>query len=297
VDVCQSWTLHNDKPIYIDAVSMENGAGWHHSNWVFAPDTLFPGDDGVWDCPSRNFDGRAAAIEGGVLYAQSTQSTAETQRFVPGAAILIPAHSRIIGETHALNATDEDLLTHLSLTLEPVAAADVTTVLHGLALEYHPLEIAPRSRSTFTMECDLSQANQNILGAPLDMRLHYVMPHYHKLGIGMRIEAFGGDQDGALIFETAARTGEPGGGTLDPPFELTRAKGLRVSCTFDNPRDETVRWGVGDQEMCVFLAFTDSELLWGGGAEDEMGNVFDGAMPDGMRMNHSACSVLAIQAQ
>jgi len=32
-----------------------------------------------------------------------------------------------------------------------------------------------------------------------------------------------------------------------------------------NPTDQLVRYGVGEQEMCVMLAFTDSRLTWGGG--------------------------------
>jgi hypothetical protein len=49
---------------------------------------------------------------------------------------------------------------------------------------------------------------------------------------------------------------------------------LRFSCDYYNPRSDTVRWGVGDQEMCVFLAFSDSTYNWGGGvvSRDEPGN-------------------------
>jgi hypothetical protein len=44
-----------------------------------------------------------------------------------------------------------------------------------------------------------------------------------------------------------------------------------MSCSYNNDRDQTVGWGVGDQEMCVVLAFTDSSFTWAGGA----------IMPDG----------------
>jgi hypothetical protein len=44
---------------------------------------------------------------------------------------------------------------------------------------------------------------------------------------------------------------------------------LRFSCTFYNPSSNVVRWGTGDQEMCVFLAFTDSRFEWGGGVIDD----------------------------
>ncbi len=295
-NLCQSWTLHNDQPIYVTGVTMQNTAGWHHSNWVFAPDTQFPGDDGMWDCSERSFDARAAAIQGGVLYAQSTQATSETQEFVPGAAIMIPPHSMIIGETHALNTSDNPVDTAISLDIHATSRAHVQTLLRGMSFEYHPLEIAPMARSRFTMQCDLASASEGVLG-PLAMHLHYVMPHYHKLGVEMKITAFGGAQDGAVVFDTMGRTGDAVGSVLDPPYDLTGATGVSVSCTFDNPRTDSVGWGVGDQEMCVFLAFTDSPLLWGGGAIDDHGNVFDGTDADGTRENHSACTVLAVQPQ
>jgi hypothetical protein len=43
---------------------------------------------------------------------------------------------------------------------------------------------------------------------------------------------------------------------------------IRFYCDFDNPRTTAVTWGVGTNEMCVFLSFTDSEKTWGGGAID-----------------------------
>ncbi len=295
-NLCQSWTLHNEQPIYVTGVTMDNGGGWHHSNWVFAPDDSFPGQDGIWDCAERGFDGRTAAIEGGVLYAQSTQATDETQQFVTGAAILLPPHTMIIGETHALNVSDNAVTTHISLALHTTTKAKVATLLHGMSFEYHPLDIEPMAVSRFTMDCELEPASESLLG-PLAMQLHYVMPHYHTLGREMRIEAVGGDRDGTVIFDTEGRTGEAVGSTLDPPYDLTGQTGLRISCTFDNPRSARVGWGVGDQEMCVFLAFTDSPLVWGGGALDDGSNVFDGSAPDGTRLNHAPCTVLAVPPQ
>lgn len=46
--------------------------------------------------------------------------------------------------------------------------------------------------------------------------------------------------------------------TLDPPIDVSGATGLRMTCGYDNPTDSTVRYGIGDQEMCVFLAYTDA---------------------------------------
>jgi hypothetical protein len=281
----------------VNAVEMHGGSGWHHSNWVFAPADDYPGPDGMWDCPSRQFDGRGAAIAGGVLYAQSTQTTGETQRFLPGAAVLIPAHSAIIGETHALNASPASVETNLSLTIYTLNENGVTILLHPLVLEDHALDIPPKAQSSFAMSCDLEATNERVLKQPLNMRIHYVMPHYHRLGTGMTLEAIGGEKDGQSIFETSSPIGEPLGRLMDPPFDLTGATGLRTSCSYDNPRDAPVHWGVGDQEMCVLLAFTDSPLMWAGVTGSDDTNQQLGTAPDGTVLNQSACSTFALFPQ
>lgn len=290
-DLCQSWTLDNDQPLYVSSVEMNNGTSWHHSNWTFVPDTRFPGPDGLWSCSERNYDSLAAGLAGGVLYAQSTQATSEIQQFMPGAAIVIPEHSTIIGETHALNVSGAAVETALSLTLHTLPADEVEIPLLPLVLQYHPLHIPSMASSIFTLECDLDRLHRKLLERPLDMRIHYVMPHYHSLGTGLRIEVLGGADDGKLIFASASRAGEPVGGAVDPPFSLAGATGLRTSCSNENPRSEEVGWGLGDQEMCVLLAFTDSELFWAGGADEGSENEMVGTDSDGTVLNRSDCNI------
>src|SRR6185503_4198173 len=96
--LCQSWTIGNDQPLYVNSVRALNGGGWHHSNWVIVPDTIYDGPDGTWPCNERGFTQVGAGTQGGaVLFAQSTQATDEEQRFPRGAAIVLPAHVRVIG--------------------------------------------------------------------------------------------------------------------------------------------------------------------------------------------------------
>jgi hypothetical protein len=70
---------------------------------------------------------------------------------------------------------------------------------------------------------------------------------------------------------------------------------LRYSCDYFNPRDATVAWGVGDQEMCVFLAFSDSPYNWGGGAptDEPPGDPTD---VDGVTTYTHPCQVLITDA-
>ena len=69
-----------------------------------------------------------------------------------------------------------------------------------------------------------------------------------------------------MIFETVSQIGDVLGGPINPPFSLAGFQKIRYSCHYTNPRSTAVRWGVGTSEMCAFLAFTDAEVSFSGGA-------------------------------
>ena len=146
----------------------------------------------------------------------------------------------------------------------------------------------PHQRSHFGASCDFSAA----YGAPLDFRVHYVLPHYHELGTGFTLEIVGGPNDGMSVFGGGSRAGEPLGATLSPPVDLTGATGLRFVCSYDNPRDSVVRFGIGDKEMCVMLAFTDGPVSWVGGVTD--GNMYLGDDDTGAALHEGPCQMTSL---
>lgn len=261
---CVSAKLDNDAPIYISAVELTTGAGFHHSNWFWVPDSYLDGPDGTWSCASRGYDESLAGLQGGVLFAQSTQATHEIQQFPAGVGIVIPARSRIVAGTHLLNPGDEMLELRVALKITPIA--EPATILSGLAFTNTSISIPPNRISRMTQECDVGTAHQNTLSRPMDFNFYYAVAHYHELGRGMTIEATKTDGSAETIFTTAGRVGDALGGTLDPPISTAGYSKIKYWCEFDNPRDTTVTYGVGDREMCTFLTFTDSEKSWTGGA-------------------------------
>ena len=295
LDQCVSATLHNTDTLYINAVELATGPGFHHSNWFWIPDTRLAGDDGTWNCSDRNFNDVSAGVFGGVLFAQSTQATHEVQAFAPGVAIAIPPHAKIVGGTHLLDAGDTPLTVPLSLTITPIPEASVTTKLAAMSFEDEALGLPPHRRSRFTVECDLGPKSQQLLGTPPDFAIYYALPHYHALGTGLEFDAIRPDGTPDVIYTTAMRIGDALGGPIDPPFAMAGHTKLRFTCSYDNPGDTTITWGYGGQEMCVFLAFTDSPLTWFGGAlaPDPPGPGVD----DGTYLNFThACEVVATEA-
>jgi hypothetical protein len=256
--LCRSWTLNNDTELWVNAVELEQSESSHHSNWTFVPEDQFAGPDGTWDCDERDYDQLTAALAGGVLYAQSTQAKREVQKFPDGVVLRIPPKARIISDVHVLNTTQSDVTGNMKLTIYTLDAADVTVKLTPFHVDYRGLDMPAHSTSRFWGECDLQQFYPN----GFDAQVYYVLPHTHALGTRFFLEVMGGPSDGQSLIDVRGFNGEARGRRYDPPVDLQGATGLRFGCEFDNPRDESVQWGFGDQEMCEALGFAASPMVF-----------------------------------
>jgi hypothetical protein len=287
---CVSWTLRNDKPLYVQTVTLDNEGGFHHSNWYVVPEDAFDGNDGWWSCASRGFDELAIAQAGTVLFAQSTQSYTETQRLSEGAVIKIPPRSKIVADVHLLNLAPREVETGLWLSLELLHPRDVDVVVTPFRLTYYDLEIPARSESHHTADCDLATRHTSITGEPLSLELHYVLPHYHSLGNHFDLTVSGGSQDGESIYRLHGFNAEPNGKTFDPPLDLGDAQGLRFTCGYDNWYDQDIGWGLGIQEMCVMLGLARADMIFDA-------TVLSGShvvdVVDGVTMYEGPCLVLS----
>ncbi len=154
------------------------------------------------------------------------------------------------------------LATYLRMTIRAIPANSVQVKLKPFRMQYQDLHIPAQSAAEFTMACDFAAAYQQQVGTPFQMKLYYVLPHYHSLGARLDVKLSGGPRDGELVFQHIGFDGQPDGRAYDPPIDVAGAgaTGLSLTCAFDNPRDVPVGWGIGDQEMCVMLGFAETGL-------------------------------------
>jgi len=295
-NTCVQISLHNPEALYVQSVELTTGPGFHHSNWLFVPESAFSGDDGTFRCSDRGYNEAIAAALGGVLFAQSTQSPHEVQAFPPGLAILIPPQSKIVAQLHLLNPADAGLHIAPTIRLTAVAQAEVKTVLSAISFEDQALGLPAHRQSRFSVDCDLAPLHHERFQRDPDFKLYYGLAHYHALGTGLTLEAVKPDGTATTVFTTSHRIGDTLGGPIAPSFDMTGYTRLRLSCDYANPRDAVVGWGVGDQEMCVFLAFSDSAANWGGGALTEDAPGDPTILPDGVMSYSHACNVFALTA-
>lgn len=293
---CVQITLHNDKPLFVNKVELTTGPGFHHSNWLFVPEHVFPGDDGVFTCEDRAFNQATAGILGGVFFAQSTQAEHEVQEFPAGTVIEVPPHSKLVSTIHLLNSGDDTLQLSPHIDVTPIAEKDVVTKLMSVVFEYHPIGLPPQKASRVSVECDIGPRHQEIYGRAPDFNIYYALAHYHKWGTREAMEAVRPDGTSSMIYSTAASVGDSLGGMLDPVFNMSGYTKLRLSCDYFNNTDNTLYYAnSGSGEMCVFLAFSDSTYIWSGGSLDE--DPQPGTDVNGVMSFTRNCQVYAIDGQ
>jgi len=288
--LCLSYTLDNDEPLFVNSVTAYNDGAFHHSNWFWVPEDQWDLPDGEWDCSDNDFTELAGALSGGVLFAQSTQVLEETQQFLPGVAIRVGKRARIIAAAHLLNPTDERVDTSMRFRLGLLDEESVEVRLAPIRITYFDLDIPPGTDTDHGSRCDLADRYESVGGQPYDMKLHYVLSHFHGLGTGFELSVAGGPNDGQVLFEQRDAYGHQLGKTFEEPLDLTGSDGLNFSCFHTNKTDETVGWGIGDQEMCVMLGFVDSTTMFDMSVNEtvEMGE-------DGDVLTRSGeCDILAV---
>lgn len=285
---CQSWTLHNDAPLYVNAVDMAAGPGWHHSNWMYVAEDLYDGPDGTWDCDSRGYTEIEAGLSGGVLFAQSTQSEGETQQFPPAHALIVPERSRVVAKVHLVNASETALSTAITLTLHPVAEEDVSTRLRPFVTSYLPLALPPQQKSVFSATCDVFTPNSD---EALDFSLYYLLPHYHGWGTSYFLRATG--PGGAITVYDEPHTTNEGDGwgrMFETPVDLTGVTSMEFGCRYHNTTDSTIYYGNADGEMCTALAYSSDNRRWAGGVLNGP-NMVTGTDGEGALIHTAPCQM------
>ncbi len=259
---CRSWTLGNEEELWIGAVELVQNEQSHHSNWTWAPDTDFPGPDGIWSCGTRSYGFFEGGAAGGVLFAQSTQAPHEVERFPPGAGFRVPPHVRIISDIHLLNASSKSVTGHAHLVLYTHPAAEITTQLRVSHLEYDDIHIAPHTLARLTSNCSVAQQASAATGTPYGGKVYYALPHTHTLATSYKLGILGGPSDGEKLLDLGGYNGVAHGRAFDPPIDFTGANGFSLTCEYDNTRDIQVNWGVGTDEMCEGFVWTDSSVFF-----------------------------------
>jgi hypothetical protein len=245
-DVCHSWALGNEEPLFVHRVRGTDDGGVYRSSFAWVEEAQYTGPDGTFPCGEHGLDPILASGLGGALFLQSEHSKRDEIALPKGVAFELPARARIVGELHLLNLSDHLTTTRFQLVLDTLAEADVAVKLKPLSLANIALEVAANSDSRARTQC---------VGPAPDFNVYYVLPHYHRTGVALHLGAVGGTHDGRTIW---SGYGEPLGEVLDPPLRLGGVIGLELLCEYFNPLAEVLSYWTGAREICGALLYTDA---------------------------------------
>ncbi len=273
---CQSWTMDNDEPLYVNKVRQVNDGGWHHSNWFFVPEEHF-GEDGTWKCRDRDFGEVQAAVYGGVIFAQSTQAFEDVQAFPEGTAVVIPPRSKIVGNVHLFNVAAARIDSALTMGFQAIEDEEVEVKLREMSFANYDIAIDAQRRSRWAQTCDLT----DIVGDSYNV--YYVLGHYHQWGNYFKLAFVDDEGSERSIVEFTNTAGDTLGVTINPPLNSEGAKHLKFECGYNNTTDRVLHWGNnGQEEMCQFLAYVDGNKkiasFAGGNVPELMGENEDGML-------------------
>jgi hypothetical protein len=168
--------------------------------------------------------------------------------FPADAALAFDAHQHVRIEVHEVN--------YLGMPIDVMASA---------TFDFLPLDAPPRTevQLLFTGDLTLSLPPHETTTVrsfhvpDSGARIFALTSHTHSLGTYASIEDADDltDTTGTLLHESRSWA-DPPLDLFDPPITLAPGRGLRLTCTYENTRDDWVFFGLNfDEEMCFLWAY------------------------------------------
>jgi hypothetical protein len=245
---CYLFPLEIQGPSHIVGGGVLHAApGMHHGNITTREKT----GEGFRPCPDEDPLVAGEALDilhgGAVLFGSSTQFVGdEWQSFPDGVGFRIKDDYEIVARMHYLNTTSAPLTIQPRYEWFTIDEAKVVQEVGPFAWTYSNIEIPPHSEVTVGAQCPF----------PEPMHIVSVLPHMHAKGKAFTAEFLGGPLAGQRFLDSPGY--DPDRGVLlqyDPAIDLGQGEGARFSCTWVNPTDKLIEWGIGDNEMCILFGY------------------------------------------
>lgn len=152
--------------------------------------------------------------------------------------------TQVLVQMHLLNTQEKKVEGTVEIDMHRSTAKNPRSV-SAFALGSSDLSLPPNQKTEIQGRCEVKEKVEMIAA----------FPHMHLLGTSMKVEAGKSDDDLKTVF------------TRDPydfddqhiePIKLTLEPGdiARVTCGYNNTRDETIEFGEStNTEMCFFIGF------------------------------------------
>lgn len=221
-------------------VEFQSTPGLHHLT-LSAPKLTGRGDIayGEYDCEDIYAD--LDFMENATMFFGSQGGAAyETLVLPDGIAATFPASLDIVHEIHFVNVTDEPVDVYSRINAWTMDMDDVDDGIWGGSVRDEHINLPALSQHTEWSRCEFNR----------DVEVHFLASHTHELGIEFTIAPWDGTETGEIFYRNddwhSAQITQ-----YDPPLVVPAGQGFEWACTWDNPRDEGITYGLtATDEMC-----------------------------------------------
>ncbi len=230
--ICARRTVTEDS--WVDAFDTGAPSGTHHTVLTTGRSS---GQDGVKRCRDP--------FEGHIQMLHATGVGTGPVEFPEGVATKLEAGTQLHLNIHIFNTSAETISGTTSTLVRGAAEEDIAHKAEAVLMG--PDRIRAPAREVTTVRGVCTQSGDNTVFA--------MIPHMHQIGTHMTVVAES-SIDGTVTIHDEAFDFEQQTLRVFPEVALARGDEVFVDCTYDNPHDETVRYGESStDEMCYAMMF------------------------------------------
>lgn len=248
--VCIVRRMGNATPQLIRRVTANLGEASHHMIIYRVPDRVERLDP--YPCQPFSAAHDSTATSGPVMIAQQPDARLEMPA---GVGLPTTADQFIQLEFHTLNATSAPIESRGEVTFDTIDATNAYAAAELLFSGTLSIQIPPRTQASAPVQV------HHVTRVPDGARVFALTSHTHHLGIIATVSqstlgGMGGMVNDVRELHRSTNWAEPPLTTFDPPLTLGASEALHLACSYVNPTDRTVNFGLSaNDEMCFLWAY------------------------------------------
>ncbi len=233
---CQVYPLPTEGGANVNSVEYEQTAGMHHMTISTPAFTGVEFEPGTYDCEALYEE----AMDSLTMMFGSQGNDHDLLSLPEGVAATLPADIAIVHEVHYVNVTDQPIDVFSRVNAYTINDNEVEDGIWGGQVRDENIVIPAGETATEWTKCVFNK----------DVDVHFLASHTHELGVEFTVALY----DGETVEETFYTNTDlhyPQIVQYSPPLVVPAGTGFSYTCTWTNPYDHDVIYGLSYQdEMC-----------------------------------------------
>ncbi len=238
--ICAVYPAPYDELSPVNWIEYKVTPGMHHM--TLATPSLLGSvlEPGLYDCKTLLEEQMGEDSNYTMFFGLGAGESEATMHLPDGVVANMPSGLDIIHEIHYVNTTDQDKEIYSYVNAYTIPTSEITDGIWGGQVRDETLDIPAGSQATEWSRCVMNE----------DVNVLFLASHMHELGINFEIRPFDGKTTGDMIFSNDDWH-DPKITQYDPPLVVPAGTGFEWRCTFDNPTEQDVTYGLtAADEMC-----------------------------------------------